>query len=73
MASEPYRLGFSLTKRREPFDLADIYHRLSLSGQLAGYEVHERFYEIGSHKGLAEAADYFKGGEAMGYAAAAHA
>jgi N-acetyl-alpha-D-muramate 1-phosphate uridylyltransferase len=46
-----------------PFDLADIYHRLSLSGQLAGYEVHERFYEIGSHKGLAEAADYFKSGE----------
>jgi MurNAc alpha-1-phosphate uridylyltransferase len=45
-----------------PFDLADIYHRLSLSGQLAGYEVHERFYEVGSHKGLAEAADYFKGG-----------
>jgi N-acetyl-alpha-D-muramate 1-phosphate uridylyltransferase len=44
-----------------PFDLADVYHRLSLSGQLAGYEVHERFYEIGSHKGLAEAADYFKG------------
>ena len=45
-----------------PFDLADIYHRLSLSAQLAGYEVHERFYEIGSHKGLAEAVDYFKGG-----------
>jgi MurNAc alpha-1-phosphate uridylyltransferase len=44
-----------------PFDLADIYHRLSLSGQLAGYEVDERFYEIGSHEGLAEAADYFKG------------
>ena len=46
---------------KAPFDLADIYHRLSLSGQLAGYEVHERFYEIGSHGGLAEAADYFKG------------
>ena len=45
-----------------PFDLADIYHRLSLSGQLAGYEVHERFYEIGSHQGLAEAANFFKGG-----------
>jgi MurNAc alpha-1-phosphate uridylyltransferase len=44
-----------------PFDLADVYHRLSLSGQLAGYELHERFYEIGSHKGLAEATDYFKG------------
>jgi NDP-sugar pyrophosphorylase family protein len=47
----------------EPFDLADIYHGLSLSGDLAGYEVHERFYEIGSHKGLAEAAEYFKSGE----------
>ena len=45
------------------FDLADIYHRLSRSGLLAGYEVHERFYEIGSHQGLAEAADYFKGRE----------
>jgi N-acetyl-alpha-D-muramate 1-phosphate uridylyltransferase len=40
-----------------PFDLADVYHRLSLSGRLAG----ERFYEIGSHKGLAEATDYFRG------------
>jgi N-acetyl-alpha-D-muramate 1-phosphate uridylyltransferase len=44
----------------EAFDLADVYHRLSVAGQLAGYEVQERFYEIGSHKGLAEAADYFK-------------
>jgi N-acetyl-alpha-D-muramate 1-phosphate uridylyltransferase len=43
------------------FDLADVYHDLSLSGQLAGFEVQERFYEIGSVKGLAEAADYFKG------------
>ncbi|WPO44302.1 nucleotidyltransferase family protein [Tardiphaga sp. 42S5] len=45
----------------EAFDLADVYHRLSLAGQLAGFEVQERFYEIGSHKGLAEAADYFRG------------
>lgn len=45
-----------------PVDLADIYHRLSLSRQLAGYEVHERFYEIGSHKGLAEATEYFRSG-----------
>ena len=50
----------------EPFDLADIYHRLSLSGDLAGYEVHERFYEIGSHQGLAEAAEYFRAGENNG-------
>lgn len=45
----------------QPFDLADIYHRLSVSGRLVGYEVFERFYEIGSHKGLKEAADYFRG------------
>ena len=43
-----------------PFDLADVYYRLSITGQLAGYEVHERFYEIGSHQGLAEATNYFK-------------
>jgi N-acetyl-alpha-D-muramate 1-phosphate uridylyltransferase len=45
----------------EPFDLADVYHRLSLSGRLEGYEVQERFYEIGSHKGLAETVGYFRG------------
>jgi NDP-sugar pyrophosphorylase family protein len=45
------------------FDLADIYHDLSVSGRLAGLEVHERFYEIGSSKGLAEATDYFKSGD----------
>ena len=44
----------------EPFDLADIYHKLSVQGALAGYEVFERFYEIGSHKGLEETIDYFK-------------
>lgn len=42
-----------------PFDLADVYHQLSVSGRLAGYEVHERFYEIGSHSGLAETTRYF--------------
>ena len=33
-------------------DLAEVYRRLSVSGFLAGYEVHERFYEIGSPAGL---------------------
>jgi N-acetyl-alpha-D-muramate 1-phosphate uridylyltransferase len=46
-----------------PFDLADIYRRLSVSGELAGYEVPERFYEIGSLRGLGEAADYFRSKE----------
>ena len=35
-------------------DLADLYHELSVEGSLAGYEVHERFYEVGSPAGLAE-------------------
>jgi MurNAc alpha-1-phosphate uridylyltransferase len=33
----------------KPFDLADIYNELSLDEGLAGFEVFERFYEIGSH------------------------
>lgn len=40
-------------------DLADVYQELSQQGQLCGMEVHERFYEIGSHTGLKEAEDYF--------------
>jgi len=36
----------------QTFDLAEVYHGLSKEGQLAGYEVFERFYEIGSFDGL---------------------
>ena len=36
------------------FDLADVMQRLVARKQLAGFEVKERFYEIGSHAGLAE-------------------
>ena len=42
-----------------PFDLADVYQELSLVGKLAGHEVEERFYEIGSYEGLGEAEAYF--------------
>jgi hypothetical protein len=49
----------------QAFDLADVYQALSIKGELAGYEVHERFYEIGSHNGLKETETYFlKKGEA---------
>jgi NDP-sugar pyrophosphorylase family protein len=60
-----YGLGVisaSVLKQRpsdQPFDLADVYQTLSLKGRLAGMEVHERFYEIGSHAGLKEAREYF--------------
>ena len=37
-----------------PFDLADTLENLSRKGELAGYEVNQRFYEIGSPAGLSE-------------------
>jgi MurNAc alpha-1-phosphate uridylyltransferase len=43
----------------QPFDLAEVYRALSMQGRLAGMEVHQRFYEIGSHSGLKEAETYF--------------
>lgn len=49
----------------EVFDLANLYHRLSISGQLAGHEVFERFYEIGSPAGLAQADQLFQNDGAM--------
>lgn len=36
----------------QAFDLADLYQTLVERGQMAGYEVTQRFYEIGSHAGL---------------------
>lgn len=35
-------------------DLADAYHELSLRGELGGFEVDQRFYEIGSMRGIEE-------------------
>ena len=54
--------GLSLFKRAafdsypagRPFDLAEVMGKLVRERQLAGYEVRERFYEIGSPAGLAE-------------------
>ena len=54
--------GLSLFKREvfatwpddKPFDLADVMSRLVEQRELAGFEVRERFFEIGSHTGLAE-------------------
>src|SRR5579863_9127370 len=40
------------------FDLSGVFHRLSLDGRLAGYEVAERFYEIGSPEGLRDLERY---------------
>ncbi|HEV2690246.1 MAG TPA: sugar phosphate nucleotidyltransferase [Bryobacteraceae bacterium] len=42
----------------EIFDLSALFHELSLKGELAGYEVTERFYEIGSPTGLQDLESY---------------
>jgi NDP-sugar pyrophosphorylase family protein len=39
-------------------DLADLYHDLVAAGRMTGYEVHDRFYEIGSLSGLREADEF---------------
>ena len=38
----------------ERFELSEVQRDLVAHGRMAGYEVRERFYEIGSHAGLAE-------------------
>jgi len=38
----------------EPADLAHLFHRLSVDGQLRAFEATQRFYEIGSPQGLAD-------------------
>lgn len=44
---------------QSPFDLADLYQRLLASNQLSGYEVTQRFYEIGSLRGLQALSQFF--------------
>jgi N-acetyl-alpha-D-muramate 1-phosphate uridylyltransferase len=39
-------------------DLADVCRDLSLNGQLAAFEVTERFYEIGSLQGIADTEEF---------------
>ncbi len=40
--------------RPEAFDLSEIQRDLVIAGKMAGFESSHRFYEIGSHSGLAE-------------------
>ena len=41
-----------------PTDLADLCHELSLRGELGGFEVSSRFYEIGSLQGIRDTEDF---------------
>jgi NDP-sugar pyrophosphorylase family protein len=51
---------FSAYPRGESFDLSKVYNDLSLKNQLFGFEVQDRFYEIGSHQGIVETEEYLK-------------
>jgi MurNAc alpha-1-phosphate uridylyltransferase len=42
------------------FDLSTLFHDMSLEGKLAGFEVRERFYEIGSPEGLNDLEEHLK-------------
>jgi len=53
--------AFAAIVGSQPSDLADIYRALLASGALAGFEMNERFYEIGSAAGLREFSNYLAG------------
>lgn len=42
------------------FDLSEVCHQLAKEKQLDGYEVFERFYEIGSIQGIEELSQYLR-------------
>ena len=44
----------------EVYDLGDLTHELAADGLLAGYEVTQRFYEVGSVAGIGETEAYLR-------------
>ena len=52
---------FDGTPDNVAFDLASFYTHLVNEGRMAAFEVHKRFYEIGSHVGRTETAAYIAG------------
>ena len=57
---------YSMVPKGAATDLADLFVVLSGSGQLAGLEAQERFYEIGSPKGLSDLESRLRTGGALG-------
>jgi NDP-sugar pyrophosphorylase family protein len=53
-----HRSVFATIPSDEKRDLATVYQDLLKAGDLAAYEVHERFYEIGSSEGLRETSEF---------------
>ncbi len=52
--------AFTNLKPHVTFDLSELCHRLSTEKKLAGFEVFQRFYEIGSVSGIKEFSKYLR-------------
>lgn len=50
--------AFSTFPAETPIDLAEIFLKLTLENQLAGREVFDRFYEVGSKQGIQDFTEY---------------
>lgn len=57
--------AFSRIPAGEHWDLAAVYQSLLAQGQLASFEVSERFYEIGSVQGIEDLTRYLSGSSAV--------
>jgi NDP-sugar pyrophosphorylase family protein len=55
------RRAFDVVPESGPYDLAAVCQEMHRRGELAGFEVTERFYEIGSVAGLAETREHLSG------------
>jgi NDP-sugar pyrophosphorylase family protein len=58
-----HRRVFADLPEDESFDLATVFQRLLKEGNLAAFEVHERFYEIGSPAGLHDTEIFLTSGQ----------
>jgi NDP-sugar pyrophosphorylase family protein len=52
--------AFANVPEKEPYELSTLYQKLLERGQLASYEVHQRFYEVGSFEGLKETSEFLR-------------
>jgi MurNAc alpha-1-phosphate uridylyltransferase len=63
--------GLSIFKREifeskalgEYFEMSELSENLSIEGKLAGYEVFNRFFEVGSFKGIKDLSNYLSKGQ----------
>jgi MurNAc alpha-1-phosphate uridylyltransferase len=53
-----WQSAFDIVQRGQSYDLAKLYQHLLQRGELAAYEVRQRFYEVGSFEGLQETRRY---------------